>query len=107
MNKSDSIKFSVNCFNNLAMINIMLPTKSVSCISSNINAVVKSRDILICNLLAKCWEIISLVDFLLVFYIVRKSGKSVTSYLLMNINELMLLPYILEPICYILGRPGT
>ena len=48
-------------------------------------AVVKSRDIPICNLLAKCQEIISLV-------IVRKSGKSVTSYLLMNINELVLLP---------------
>ena len=45
-----------------------------------------------CNLLAKCREIISL----LVFYIVRKSGKSVTSYLLMNINELMLLPSILQ-----------
>ena len=52
-------------------------------------AVVKSRDIPICNYLAKCWEIISLVYFsLLVFYIVRKTRKSVTSYLLMNINEL-------------------
>ena len=54
---------------------------------------VKSRDIPTCNLLAKCREIISLVDFLLfVFYIAGKPRKSVTSYLLMNINELMLLP---------------
>ena len=37
---------------------------------------VKSWDIPMCNLLAKCREIISLVDFSLVFYIVRKSGKS-------------------------------
>ena len=29
-------------------------------------AVVKSQDILICNLLAECWEIILLVDFFLV-----------------------------------------
>ena len=60
--------------------------------NTKIIAVVKSWDIPMCNLLAKCREIISLVDFLLyVFYIVRKPGKSVTSYLLMNINELMLL----------------
>ena len=58
-----------------------------------VEELVKSRDIPICNLLAKCREIISLVEFLsLVFYIVRKSGKSVTSNLLMNINELVLLP---------------
>ena len=47
------------------------------------NAVVKSRDIPICKLLAKCREMISLVDFV---------GKSVTLHLLMNINELVLLP---------------
>ena len=54
-------------------------------------AVCTLRDIPICNLLAKCWEMISLVDFLLlVFYVVRKTSKSVASYLLMNINELVL-----------------
>ena len=62
----------------------------ISCTSNhailNQNAVVKSRDIPICKLLAKCREVISLVDFLWF------SGKCVTSYLLMNINELMLLP---------------
>ena len=48
-----------------------------------LNAVVKSRDIPICKLLAKCREMISLVDFV---------RKSVTLHLLMNINELVLLP---------------
>ena len=47
-----------------------------------VNAVVKSWDIPICKLLAKCREMISLVDFVV---------KSVTLHLLMNINELVLL----------------
>ena len=42
------------------------------------------------HLLAKCREINSLADFL------SFSGNSVTSYLLMNINDLMLLPRILD-----------
>ena len=53
-------------------------------------AVVKSRDIPIRNLLAKCLEIISLVDFYLSFLYCHKIWEICD--LLMNINELVLLP---------------
>ena len=53
------------------------------------NLITLSRDVPICNFLPKCLELILLVDFFIVsFYIVRKpQRKSMTSYLLMNINE--------------------